>query len=87
MLNLDFYTIKTSVDLTDNDNINKIQQVLGLFCRPDIISKKPKKVKGEYAWRFAIRSLGLYNNEQEFISSLPEPFSVDNTKLIKADDL
>ena len=86
-MNLDFYTIKTSVDLNDVDNMNKLQQALAMFCRPDIVSKKIKKIKSEYIWRFAIRSLGLYAAEGEFLSSLPEPFSTDNTRLIRADDL
>lgn len=86
-MNLDFYTVKTSVDIdADKRLFDRILLAVGFFSQPLIIGD-PHAEDGSFLFRFAVRELTLRPYEEELLANLafsnPE-FTAENTEIIRA---
>jgi hypothetical protein len=82
---MDFYTIKTSVDIaTDYEAFCHVVSAVGFFSQPLIVGE-PVAEDGSYMFRFAVRNEGLLPYEPQLIENLSHiGFTPENTELIRA---
>ena len=84
---LDFYTIKTTVDIeTNKAAAAQVLSFVGIFSQPMIVGDVVKE-NGFYLIRFALRLHVLRPHEQELIAQLATTeygFTAANTEVIRA---
>ncbi len=82
---MDFYTIKTTDDLTiDSTQLAEVVKTIGFFCQPEIVGE-PYEEDGKYCLRFAVRKAGLFQRDDDMIALLSRHCSTP--ELIKATKL
>jgi hypothetical protein len=84
---MDFYTIKTSVDVdTDMDAFNALLSTIGFFSQPLIVGD-PHLEDGSFLFRFAVRMTTLNGHEEQILKNLSLTgfgFTTENTELVRA---
>ncbi len=84
---MDFYTLKTTVNLTTDGVMEIILRKITFFCQPDFVGDSYKDGK-TYQFRFAVRDGGLMDREETVVGMLGESefnFTVKNTTLERAE--
>lgn len=83
---MDFYTLKTSVDLTEEPTRDAVLAHIGFFTQPLLVGESHID-SGSFVLRFAVRRECLRAWEQDLLVNLqrtPWGFTEENTELIRA---
>lgn len=86
-MDLDFYTVKTTVDIDSNKSLfDRVVSAVGFFTQPLIIGD-PHLEEDFFLFRFAVRAKTLRPYEAELIANIAfnsDDFTAENTELVRA---
>lgn len=83
---MDYYTIKTSVDISDDIAFSRLVACIGFFTQPMVLGA-PHAEDGSFVFRFAVRDETLRAHEDELLSNLEMEslgFTSTNTEIVRA---
>lgn len=85
---LDFYTIKTSVDMTDKSVFDVVTKAICFLSQPLILGQPVEEEEGVFLLRFAVRETTVMDREADLVAQLVHydlGFTTENTEVIRAD--
>lgn len=86
---MDFYTVTTTVDLTDAAIYNAVVWQITHMCQPDLMGDVYDAGEGNTGFRFAVRNRGLEDGRlnllMEHLYGLGIGIEEGNTTFVKAD--